>query len=581
MISTLEQAKSWQELQARLFCDNLGRATFSAIPQAVILWIVWGVLATPVIIIFGLAAVALHSWRSIAIYQSLRAAEPDETYWDQVCRKISRISVLHGILNALIAAVCIPVAGPQWGVGIALIILGIQAGAIATLTAMPIAFISYSIPLLIGVSTGIYLLNPETGFIVAPLYMLLLFVLYAAVERFVATLRQTWELRAERNRALSNAEDANHQKTLFLAAASHDLRQPAAALAFMAEELIERNSDADLEPIAANIQRSSDNIRTLLDKLFDLSRLDTPLISNSPQWCSLEDIGMTLDSIMGVRASAKNLQFSADGFNGYLWADLTYLQRLLSNLIDNSLKYTETGSITVSFSTNTTHATFVVSDTGRGIEPELLQQIWNENVPASARSQSTFSLGLGLSIVTRLVKLVNATIHVDSSVGQGTSVRVQFPISQYQSTSNSSNQESTGNGPMLNAHGHLILLVEDNTDVRQAISRHLKRLGFEVESVADAATARKRLASATDYAVMITDYRLPDNEVGTTLIDFANSDGHQLPCLVISADDITEQLKDYQDQTAYLRKPIQTYELHKILGELLNKSGGRPGDAMT
>ncbi len=91
----------------------MGRAIFLLIPQAIILWIVWGALPVAVIIAFGIAAIGLHLWRIITITAGAAAQETDASFWDTLCKKIALITCIHGALNGVIAAVCIPVAGPQ------------------------------------------------------------------------------------------------------------------------------------------------------------------------------------------------------------------------------------------------------------------------------------------------------------------------------------------------------------------------------------------------------------------------------------------------------------------------------------
>jgi signal transduction histidine kinase/ActR/RegA family two-component response regulator len=570
MIPTLEQAKTWNQLRGQIFCNNMRRATVVLVPQALLLYMAWGGAPGWLLAALAVSIVLLHAWRLIIIRRGSKLDATDRQ-WDELCASISRISAFHGVWIGLSAALLMPLAPGNWAIGIAIIVLGIQAGSIATVSVYPPSFWGFAIPIFIGFSVGWYRIHPELIFVIAPLFLLFLLVLHGAVRNFYDVLKQSWELRSERNRALANAEEANRQKTRFLAAAGHDLRQPTAALGFMAEELIERDLPTEIQPIANNIRRSSENIRVLLDKLFDLSRLDTPLISNSPKWVALADLADTLRATVEARAGAKGLQFSVETTEGYLWADPAHLQRLLSNLLDNSLKYTDKGSIKLTISKTSDSLQVSVTDTGRGIAADQLEQVWAERIQGSDSSaeQAEFSLGLGLSIVRRLGQVLRAKTNIKSALGEGTTVDVFFPLAAYAQTVEATGKSVEPTNRFDSAQGKRLLLVEDNPDVRDALSRHLQRLGFEVDVAAEASTARKMLSATSGYNLMVTDYRLPDNEVGTSLIKFANSDGHQLPCLLMSADEFGLQMKADAPAFEFLRKPLQTNELRGALERLL------------
>ncbi len=570
MIPTLEQAKTWNQLRGQIFCNNMRRATIVLVPQALILYLAWGAAPGWMLAALAVSIVLLHVWRLIIIRRG-GTLDATDRQWDELCASISRVSTLHGVWIGLATALLMPLAPGNWAIGIAIIVLGIQAGSIATISVYPPSFWGFAIPIFVGFSVGWYRIHPELIYVVAPLFLLFLLVLHGAVRNFYDVLKQSWELRSERNRALANAEEANRQKTRFLAAAGHDLRQPTAALGFMAEELIERDLPAEIQPIANNIRRSSENIRVLLDKLFDLSRLDTPLISNSPKWVALTDLADTLRATVEARAAAKGLQFSVETTEGYLWADPAHLQRLLSNLLDNSMKYTDKGSINLTIGKTAESLQISVADTGRGIAADQLEQVWAERIQGSDSSaeQAEFSLGLGLSIVRRLGQVLRAETNIKSDIGEGTTVDVFFPLTAYAQTVEATSKSIEPTSRFDDAKGKRLLLVEDNPDVRDALGRHLQRLGFEVDVATDASAARKMLSATSGYNLMVTDYRLPDNEVGTSLIKFANSDGHQLPCLLMSADEFGLQMKADAPAFEFLRKPLQTDELRGALERLL------------
>lgn len=579
MINTIEKAKSWDELQARIYLDNQRRAMTAMVPMGAMLLLGINEVNSWWLIILAILLVVLQGLRFRFTRADSLAPDAGPEQAQRAIQIVNIISAFGGVWIGLTTILILPNLEAGWATILSILVLGMQAGSIATTAVHPPTFITYTLPLFLGFSTAWWLSDTTGSLLIPPMYLLFALVLFGNVRNGHAVLRSSYDLRVERNVALQKAENANRQKSKFLATASHDLRQPAAALAFMSEELSASELNRELQPVASAIARSSNNLNSLIDTLFDLSKLDRALINNDPQWVSLRDLCANQRSMIAPKAAAKGLQFRLDCIDGYLYADPTHIQRWLSNLLDNAVKYTSEGSVTLRIESTPEGLSVEVSDTGCGIAADQLENIWSEYVRAEENSTAgAFSLGLGLSIVRKLSGLLGVEPTIKSALNEGTTVIAVFPPSAYRVDIPA--QASARNWGALDcAKDKNLLLVEDNPDVAEALQRHLTTLGFNVDFAADAPLARKRLASGKSYSLLITDNRLPDNELGSELCLYANRDGRAMPCLIISADDL--DLVDMADhiKLARLQKPLQTNQLRRKLIELLSGQVALPATA--
>lgn len=269
------------------------------------------------------------------------------------------------------------------------------------------------------------------------------------------------------------------------------------------------------------------------------------------------------------KAATKGLTLNINCIDGHLLADPSHIQRWLGNLLDNAVKYTDKGSVNLDVELVAEGLQVSVSDTGRGIPADQLQNIWADYYRAEQSSSAgTFSLGLGLSIVKRLSELLGVSPKIESVEGQGTQITSVFPRESYrESLSQVDVQRATGR--LESAIGKSLLLVEDDPDVAEALERHLSTLGFSVDLATDAKAARARLDSDVAYALMLTDNRLPAGEFGLELCSYANQADRTLPCLIVSADDIAANLVPTGFPLRRLKKPVQTNQLRAHLIQLL------------
>lgn len=338
--------------------------------------------------------------------------------------------------------------------------------------------------------------------------------------RMAARLQETHENQeariAERTRDLSIANEA---KTRFLAAASHDLRQPIHALALFAGELNATELPSDAATLAKRIEVSVDALEVLLEALLDLSKLDVGAVAVEPKDFALQDLLERLTTQFASEAAAKGLKLVQVPTSLWVRSDPLLLERILLNLISNALHYTREGRVLVGCHSRGDTVEVIVADSGIGIAAEHLPKIFEEFyrvAPASGESHA--GLGLGLAIVERLARLLDHRVMIDSVAGKGTRVRVRLPRAIPRTHARDALQFSepaASLGDVL--RGQRILVIDDEAQVREAMRGLLTRWGCEVE-IAASGDDGIALARVRSPDVVLCDLRLAGQERGTDVV---------------------------------------------------------------
>jgi signal transduction histidine kinase/Na+/proline symporter len=243
-------------------------------------------------------------------------------------------------------------------------------------------------------------------------------------ERTEELTRLNQELRG----AKAEAEEANISKTRFLAAASHDILQPLNAARLYASSLVERDRDKGDPALAHNVDASLEAVEEILTALLDISRLDAGALK--PQWSvfRIDELFRQLELEFQPSARASGLKLQIVRSTAVVRSDRRLLRRLLQNLISNALKYTPCGRVLVGVRRRGQKAVFEVWDTGLGIPESKQQLVFREFQRLDAGTKVARGLGLGLSIVQRIGKVLDTPVTLSSSPGHGTVFRVELPV---------------------------------------------------------------------------------------------------------------------------------------------------------
>jgi signal transduction histidine kinase len=323
-----------------------------------------------------------------------------------------------------------------------------------------------------------------------------------------------------RMQALSAAKDeadrSNVAKSRFLAAASHDLRQPLHALGLFAGALEDRVREPEAGELVSKIQDSTRALEEMFDALLDVSRLDAGVMDVQVTDVSLLPLLQRLEAEFTPQAQRKGLRLRVMPSRLAVRSDPVLLSRILQNLVSNAIRYTDRGRIVVGCRRRGGQIRLEVADSGRGIAPERRREIFEEFhrvEPDPARTGE--GLGLGLSIVERLARLLDHRIDVDSTPGRGSVFTITVPRASRVA------QASEHPAPPAPLHlgGISVLVVDDDATVLDATRRQLERWGCQVRAAPSAVEAcdPEGLAAASPD-VIVADYQLAGGATGIEAI---------------------------------------------------------------
>lgn len=311
--------------------------------------------------------------------------------------------------------------------------------------------------------------------------------------------------------AKNTAEAASLAKTRFLAAASHDLRQPIQAISLFADSLSRTGLNGDQKRLSGYLTESTRALGELLNVLLDISRLDAGAIRPNPEALPVDSLIKSIEAGFSTLAATKSLRFklSFPFGNMAVKADSQLLMRLLGNLVGNAIKYTSQGGILVAIRRRGNQALIQVWDTGIGIAPEHMDSIFEEYVQVgNPERDGTKGLGLGLAIARRLARLQETELVCRSRPGKGSVFEFRLPLASPEEKDTPPRIDSPAVHAEAKPVGRRIILVEDDLMVGTATTLALQSCGMNVTryQTAEDALADTAIADADFY---ISDLRLP------------------------------------------------------------------------
>jgi two-component system, sensor histidine kinase len=369
----------------------------------------------------------------------------------------------------------------------------------------------------------------------------------------------------EQLRAQTNiAEQASAAKSKFLAAASHDLRQPLHALGLFTAALRERVTGIETKPLMGSIEQSVSALSGLLDALLDLSRLDAGIVQAHVRHVDLAPLLRTLSVEYEPQALAKRLNWYCRGSDVVAQTDPVLLETVLRNLLGNALRYTQNGSVGIECTREGDTVRIEVADTGAGIAPEHHREIFREFFQLhNPERDRTKGLGLGLAIVERLSLILGHRIELRSAPGQGTAFTLFL-------TAGDPDQAAAQIEPETGIEAErpgstTVLVIEDEAAVRNAMIALLQNWGYQVLGAASLDEAIAMLEQAPD--AIVADYRLGNDQTGIVAIeDIRRRYGRAIPALIVTGDTAVRQLGEMAGaDAAFLHKPVAPAKLRAFL----------------
>jgi two-component system, sensor histidine kinase len=371
--------------------------------------------------------------------------------------------------------------------------------------------------------------------------------------------------------ARDSAVRAKERNSRFLAAASHDLRQPLQTIELLNGTLRRLVTDREATEVLSQQDQAIDAMSRLLNALLDVSKLESGVVNPEPTHFNMRAIFDELRVEFAEMAADKGLQLEIDMSDEAVYSDPSLVEQILRNLLSNALKYTHQGWVRVSCARQANLVCVEVTDSGVGISAEQLPHIYDAFYQVGVAANSTRDgYGLGLSIVQYLVKLLSAELQVTSEVGRGSSFSLLLPEGNADQVTP---QRAALASPLVaqEIREARILLVEDNASVRRAMSRLLKLEGYHVVQVASLSEALQHVRHGNGVDLLICDYHLGGGETGAQVIaELRGILGATLPALLTSGDTssaIKQLAKD--PYLRFISKPIGADELVTLLRSLL------------
>lgn len=367
--------------------------------------------------------------------------------------------------------------------------------------------------------------------------------------------------------------EANRAKSRFIAAASHDLRQPLHALGLFVDRLHGRVKAAERSRIVEQIDAAVAAMDELFNELLDISKLDagvlTPTISDFP----IAHLLKRTESTFAATARKKGLSLQIVPNSAWVRSDSILLERILLNLVSNAVRYTASGGIVVGCRRRGGQLRIEVWDSGPGIPREQHQNIFAEfHQLGGLQHERRSGLGLGLAIVDRLCRLLDHQIELTSVLGNGSRFSVIVPLVAAQAST--AEPKALVHAALGSISGKLVVVIDDDALVLDSMGGLLRSWGCDVVTAASAHVALAGLAERDRTPdLIISDYRLSGCQNGIEAIEkLREAFNLSIPAFLISGDTAPERLREALASGYHLlHKPVRPRALRAMLGLLSKK----------
>lgn len=373
-------------------------------------------------------------------------------------------------------------------------------------------------------------------------------------------------MEAELKSAVIDAQAGNRAKSDFLSQMSHEIRTPLHAVLGMAHIAEETNDPATLHKCLKNIHASGEHLLRIINDILDISRIEAGKMELEPTDFSFNDMISNVCNMMAFVASEKHLSFTytkSVGIPEALYGDGKRLSQVLINLLNNSVKFTDAGEISLSVSADEKYIHFVVSDTGIGIKPDDMERIFVAFERLNDSSRNIGGQGLGLHISKSIIDMMNGSIRVESEYGKGTKFYVDIPYK-----TGSLRKRAVKPGSRIKVAGINALVVDDNAINLMVTTGILKQYGISCDTAAGGRESVQKAASG-HYDIIFMDHMMPDMDGVEACRAIRNLGGEygKLPIVALTANIISDNEKLFREagMSDYITKPMNPVELGELL----------------
>lgn len=457
--------------------------------------------------------------------------------------------------------------------------LGLAAGGVTLTSPMLPAFYTMTYPSLMVLVVSLYH-RPESIFfgLAIGCFGMTLGLTWFAIT-MASTIRRSIEI-AFQNEALvhklraslNQTDEANRAKSVFLASASHDLRQPLHALGLLTETLGGTKLDEQQNDIQAHMMSAVDSTRGMLDSLLNMSKLDAGAIMASPKPFLVQSIFYKLEDELAPIADENQLIYRTRETIAAAFSDPMIVELILRNLIANAIRYTDSGGILVGCRPRGSHNLSIeVWDTGVGIPEDKIEDMFREfQQLENPERDAQKGFGLGLAIAQGLATTLDSKIEVQSILGRGSVFSFELP------RSNASVIEDLPSDTRITEFNRQkVIVIDDDERVRLSMHSLMESWGCECISAESAEEILTQIADKdTDFDLLLVDYRLREGKTGREAIKAIRAYlGKQIPAIIITGDTASNRIAEAQSSDALLlHKPVSTSQLRRIMTSMLSDS---------
>lgn len=372
--------------------------------------------------------------------------------------------------------------------------------------------------------------------------------------------------------AMAKADEANLSKTRFLAAASHDILQPLNAARLYATSLMERSPPAELARLARNIDGSLEAVEEILNALLDISRLDTGAMKPEFSTFPISELFEQLRIDFEPMAKARSLNFRIIPSGHFVRSDRRLMRRVLQNLVSNALKYTENGGVVLGCRKRGRSLIVEVHDTGPGIPEHQRELIFKEFQRLEHKGQGIPGLGLGLSIVERMCRVLDHPLALVSKPGRGSTFSVGLPLSRWTEVEK---PRPFGVRPLVygDIRGAVVICLDNERSILDGMRSLLTGWQCLVLTAVDSDDAIQQILAANITPdILISDYHLEKENGIEAIQNIEGACKANIPAMIITADRSPGvRAKCASSGLAVLQKPVKPAALRALIAQMIMK----------
>lgn len=504
-------------------------------------------------------------------------------------RQLTMLHVIFGVLWGLLPWLTLGAVSVPGSMLVVSVIAGIGGNALAMLSPVRSVFLAFIFFEVIGLTLALLAMGDPAYYALSAATVLFIVSLASMGRNSARMIGDSIALRFENvelierlrvetdnaQQAHHAADEANIAKSKFLAAASHDLRQPIHAQGLFMEVLARSELSATQRDVLANARATWQASAEMLDTLLDFSRIEAGVIEPQPRPFHLQKLLNKIENELAPQADAKGIVYRTRETRVAVHSDPALVELILRNLVSNAIRYTERGGVLLACRMRDGEVLLEVWDTGIGIDAVNQQAIFREfHQLGNSERDRRKGLGLGLAITDGLVRVLGHELSLASQPGRGSMFRLRLPLANVAIIRE---EFAPINEPLPGPLGIRVLVIDDDESVRTGMQHLLHDWGCECDT-AENIEAALLLARANPPQLLISDYRLREQRTGAEAITALRAAiDERLPALLITGDTAPERLRAARASgVLLLHKPVSPGQLYQRMVSVLDEGAAQP-----